>query len=356
MRIIHTADLHLTENNPERWQALEEIVAIAAGKKADLLVIAGDLFDTALAAEKRRAALRDLFSSTNFKTVILPGNHDYKAYREGLSFGTNVAVITDYTKPLTFGVLHLWGLPHQVQSREQTERQLINLAALMDPKDFNILLYHGELLDAFFSRSELGAEGDERYMPLSLSSLAKLPLRYVFAGHFHSRYALFPLAGSGSFIYSGSAVSITKKETGRRAINLFEQLSGPQEYLLDSFHYEEINISLKPDRAVDPLPELAEKLRLMHPQAKAIVTISGLFNGEALGLSETELSQGLSLLAGDRLAGEPQENYYDVRLVLEDDLFKKLAYRLEKVPLEPQEKQRAFDLALEAFRVVKTCS
>lgn len=353
---MHTADLHLNEKNVERWQALEEITRLAVTFDADLLLITGDLFDSSLAAEKMRADLRSLLGEASFKTIILPGNHDYKTYREGLNFGDTVSVLTQSTRPYDFGHLKVWGLPYQVQSREKTESQLLTLAGLMNEDEENILLYHGELLDAFFSRSDLGEEGDERYMPLSLSSFDGLPVRYVLAGHFHSRYARFPLPGGGSFVYPGSPVAITKKETGRRAVNLLEAQGAPAEHLLGSFHYEEFNLNLEPQSSLHPLKALEDKIKELHPAAKLMIKISGLFNGKALNLTEEELSAGIRLLAGEKLGAEPLEHYYDVRLVQEDDLFKKLTLKLEEKDLSVEEQERALKMAMEAFRVVKACS
>ncbi len=47
MKILHTADLHLRSENDERWAALTAVVDIGKKQKADVLVIAGDLFDSA---------------------------------------------------------------------------------------------------------------------------------------------------------------------------------------------------------------------------------------------------------------------------------------------------------------------
>jgi DNA repair exonuclease SbcCD nuclease subunit len=356
MKIIHTADLHLNEKKPERWQAMKEIIGLATTRKVDLLLICGDLFDSSTDAEKMRAGLRDLLSGAVFNTVILPGNHDHRAYREGLHFGDKVSVITDSSKPLSFNGLQIWGLPHEVLSREKLEGRLLTLASKMNAAKQNILLYHGELLDAFFSRDDMGEEGDQRYMPLTLSSFGQLPLRYVLAGHFHSRYARWPLSGGGSFIYSGSPVAVTRRETGRRAVNMLEAEKEPVELLLNSYHYEELNIELDPHSATDPLALLEEKVSMLHPAAKALVTVSGLFDGESLGLTEENIHAGIRQVVGERLAGEPVEKYYDVRLVMEDDLYRKLAERLKGADLSPAERERALEMVIEAFREVKTCS
>jgi DNA repair protein SbcD/Mre11 len=356
MKIVHTADLHLSERAEERWDALKEVVCIAVRENANLLIIAGDLFDQHADAEKMRPLLRDLLSGKGFQTVILPGNHDYRAYRDGLYFGDKVTVITGKNQPLRIGMAAIWGLPYEKISGERLIARLGEISAMMNPDDQNILLYHGELLDAYFPRYELGDEGVQRYMPVRLSYFDLMPVKYILAGHFHSRFAAWPLAGGGRFIYSGSPVAVTRREVGRRAINLVDLAGKAAEVLLDSFHYEELVIDLDPATNDNPLEYIECKLRQTHEAAKIILTVRGLFNGAELGLSESDLAGGIRNLAGDRLAGEPCEEYSDVRLVLEDELFKKFCRKLDHLTAAPAEKEKALEMALEAFRLVTSCS
>lgn len=356
MKIVHTADLHLSEKGEERWAALEEIVNVVARENAELLVVAGDLFDQHVEAEKMRPRLREMLSGKGFQTVILPGNHDYRAYRDGLYFGDKVIVISGNNQPLRIGPATIWGLPYEKLAGEHLITRLGEISALMNPDEHNIMLYHGELLDAFFPRHELGDEGDHRYMPVRLSYFDSVPLKYILAGHFHSRFAVWPLAGGGKFIYSGSPVAVTRRETGRRAVNLLDLGGDHAEVLLDSFHYEELTIDLDPGRKENPLDYIESRIRQTHEAAKVILTVRGFFNGAALGMDENDLACGIRSIAGDRLACEPCEEYADVRLVLEDELFKKFSVKLELATATPEEKEKALEIALEALRMVTPCS
>src|SRR5210317_291349 len=78
--IIHCADLHL-ENGEDReysLSVLEEILMIAENKKADYLLICGDLFNSFDDAEALRNEFRSYLSilPESCKTLFLPGNHD----------------------------------------------------------------------------------------------------------------------------------------------------------------------------------------------------------------------------------------------------------------------------------------
>ncbi len=356
MKILHTADLHLNEGASERWDALDELVKVAREHKVSALVIAGDLFDHNAEAEKLRARLRAALAGGGFQTIILPGNHDYKAYLSGLYFGENVTVINNWAEPVRLGEAVIWGLPYERLSGERLVGRLREMGGLMNPEEPNILLFHGELLDAYFSRHELGDEGDQRYMPVRLSYFASLPLQYVLAGHFHSRYTGWQLPEGGLFIYPGSPVAVTRRENGRRVANLLTLGETPAETELNSYHYEELKINLDPFNPVDPRVLLEQKLQGIHPQAKVLLTVQGLFNGSTLALNESELAEALRKIAGSRLTGELVEEFYDVQHVLEDDLFKHFSSRLAGLDCPPGQEEKVKEMVIRAFRVVKACS
>lgn len=356
MKILHTADLHLNAANPERWAALETLVAIAGAKQAALLVVAGDLFDRNVEAETLRGELRKALGGRDLKTVILPGNHDRGAYRSGLYFGHNVYVINSWSEPLDFGEAVIWGLPYEKLEGERLVGRLREMAALMDRERHNILLFHGELLDAYFSRSAMGEEGDQRYMPVRLSYFDSMPVSYVLAGHFHSRYSGWELAGGGLFIYPGSPVAVTRRETGRRTANLVSGNERPLEIELDTLHYEALTINLDPFAPLEPLLKIEQELARLNPAARVILTVQGLYDGGRLNLTEEELAAGIRRVAGGRLAGEPAELFADVQHILDDELFKKFDLRLQELSCVAHEQALIRELTVKAFRAVKGCS
>lgn len=356
MKILHTADLHLTEKAEERWDALDELVALARSRQVSAMVIAGDLFDREVEAETVRHRLRAALRGSDFETIIIPGNHDFKSYRSGLYFGDNITVITDWQKPVVLGRIAFWGLPFEQISGGKIVNRLQEIASLISPADKNILLFHGELLDTTFSRHELGDEGDRRYMPVKLSYFDSIPLQYVLAGHFHSRYAAWNLPGGGLFIYPGSPAAVTRRETGRRKANLVSTEEPPVELELNSFHYEEFKITLDPYETANPLSMLDHKLEELHPSARLLLTVEGLFNSFSLGMNESELAQALIEKAAGCSAGEPVFDFYDVQHVLEDDLFKQFNARLAETDCSPELKEQVKEMVVRAFRVVKACS
>ncbi len=353
MKILHTADLHLNAQSFERWDALKELADMASDNQVSVFVICGDLFDQDAAVEMLRGKLRSILGGRTFKTIILPGNHDYKAYRSGLYFGENVTVMSDPRQPLPLkDNIMLWGLPYEPLSRENLAYRLKEIGRLMDPACKNLLLFHGELLDVFYFPPEWGDEGDRRYMPVQLSFFEKMPLQYVLAGHFHSRYLARKIPGGGFFIYPGSPVSVTRREVGKRAANLFTVGEEPAEVTLNSFHFEKFNIKLDPFTVENPVDKLKQIISSLHHKAALLLEVDGLFDGEALGMNEQMMAAELNKIAESYLAAEPVFDFLDVQHVLKDELFRDFDVLLEESAYEPGIKKQAREMAIKALRVV----
>ena len=92
MRILHTGDWHIGQTlrgyarDREHRAVLDRVVAIAAEREVDLLIVAGDVFDT----QNPSGASQRLFYVTlvalsrarpGMTTVVVAGNHDAPACR-----------------------------------------------------------------------------------------------------------------------------------------------------------------------------------------------------------------------------------------------------------------------------------
>jgi exonuclease SbcD len=348
MKILHTADIHLTAYGDERWQALQGLIALGQEEGIAIFVVSGDLFDHGVNAEELRPALRALFSGTGFKICLIPGNHDRDAYAAGMYFGEDTVILADIQKPFVHNEVTIWGIPFAPTSRETFLHQLHGLAPRLTPATKHIVLYHGELLDAFFARSDFGEEGDERYMPARLSYFDGLPVDYVLAGHFHKRFDVRRLKQGGYFVYPGSPVSITKKETGQRRINLFELGTPPHEHPLDTPHFEDVVITGDPFTDKNPLEMLQERFAALPENARAILTVQGFINGEALGMTEEELVKRAKKLVQGRCVEEHYE-FRDIRMIVEDDLFKEFSKKLDHAALDGEKKEQMRQMAIRAM-------
>jgi DNA repair exonuclease SbcCD nuclease subunit len=345
MKILHTADIHLREQGDERWQTLQRLIALGQEQGIEIFVISGDLFDKGVNAEALRPPIRTLFSDTGFRICLIPGNHDRDSYAGGMYFGEDTIILTDLDRPFGYKDITIWGIPFEPAERGKTLRQIHTLAPLLTPDKKHIVLYHGELLDAFFPRSDFGDEGDERYMPVRLSYFNNLKVDYVLAGHFHKRFDVRRLEQEGYFVYPGSPCSITRKETGQRKVNLFEVGKSPQEYLLDTPYFEEVAIVCDPFADKNPIEQVKERLLSLHPKAQVILRVTGFINSEALGMPEDELVKRMKKLVQGRCIEEHYE-FRDIRMILEDDLFKEFLSKLEQKDHDEEKKKQMREMAI----------
>ena len=348
MKILHTADIHLREYDDERWRTLEKLIEIGKKEKIEIFVISGDLFDKGIDAVNLKPKIRKIFSNTGFKIVIIPGNHDKDSYKPGMYFGDDIIVLNDLNKPFEHKDLKIWGLPFEPIKGAKIRDKLHSLANNLTADKRNILLYHGELLDAFFSRRDFGDEGRERYMPIELTYFEDLNIDYILAGHFHKNFDMWTLENGGYFIYPGSPISITKRETGQRKINIFELGKPPNEYTLNTPHYEEVDINFDPFKDKKPIEVVKDCFNNLHSKAKIILKVRGFINSEDIGMSEEELVKQIKKIS----SGKCTEDYYefkDIRIILEDDLFKNFREKLEQTNYEEEKKMQMREMAIKAM-------
>ncbi len=348
MKILHTADLHLKTLKDERWEALSAVVEIGRKEKIDAMVIAGDLFDSARSADDLYPKLREVFKGGGFPVLVLPGNHDHDSYPGGIFLGEGVTVLSSLKDPVEVGCVLFWGLPFVPRERTGVLALLHSVREQLTGDTTNVLVYHGELTDKIFDRSDLGEEGDERYMPARLSHFADLNFDYVLAGHFHTSFDIFRFGGDGYFVYPGSPVSVTRRETGRRAVNLFEIGGPPAQLPLDTAHFVADEIACDPFSDENPAEVIKRRLADLHPRASALVAVTGFIDGTRLGLTETTLRDTIVPL----LSGKGTLDRYEVRdigAILADDLFGAFEQKLAAGGLPDEQKGRVRELVIRAM-------
>ncbi len=96
MRFVHTADLHIGKVMNEfslledQRHILRQILEIARSKKADALVLAGDIYDRAIPSAEAVTVLGEFLQETadaGLKVIMVSGNHDSP---ERLSFAEEI--------------------------------------------------------------------------------------------------------------------------------------------------------------------------------------------------------------------------------------------------------------------------
>ena len=334
VRILHTADIHLRKEGDARWHALEHIIQLCEDRKVDALVITGDLFDHNFDAHSLKPAITELFSDRPFRIILLPGNHDANAYGSGAYYGSSVVVMTEPGQTETVRDVNLIGFPYIKKLRDDSVADVLEqLRDSVENGKTNMLLYHGELLDlfdsSFFSRLDFGNEGARRYMPARLSWFATLGVDHVLAGHFHSRFTILQKSKT-IFVYSGSPVSITKRETGVRHVGWIEAGKRPEALAVSTYHYTPKNVTLNPFDEVDPVEKVLEVVGKPKPGEEPLIRIDGLVDFYGLGMNETKFKKSIMVALEEHFGKKIQIEFMvqDISGLLQDDIFRRFHEKL----------------------------
>jgi exonuclease SbcD len=149
-RILHTSDLHLTLLGDKECRNLAAVADLATQMKVDLVLVAGDLFESARVEDDIVRFVAQQFQRLPMPVVILPGNHDClvpgSAYdrRELWQKCANVHIFREpdggiLTLP-DMG-LTLWGKP--ILSYDDDARPLAGIPCPQNSGQWHIALAHG---------------------------------------------------------------------------------------------------------------------------------------------------------------------------------------------------------------------
>lgn len=293
-RLLHTADVHLAADAPERREALAAVLEAGERADVDVVTVGGDLFDSERDAERLRPELRGLFSDRPFDVVTIPGNHDAAAFGSDLHYGESFeAAVTEpfehHDVPGTD--LRVTCVPY---TDGNVEDVLLALAE-RDPFDGSeALLVHCSLEAPFADASE-GDEGGRQYFPVTRAALADLGFDYCLAGHYHSAHRL-ELDGGGAFVYPGTPASVTRSETGPRNVALVDTDADRVEFRrLESFHYDALDVSVAPGEEAAALEEIAAWVdERSDRNVEAEITVTG-----HVERPETDFQRDLEDASGD---------------------------------------------------------
>ena len=190
IKILHTADLHLDsafssltpQKSEERKEGLrktfKKMMAYAAEEKIDILLMPGDVFDSAFISRDTSDVLCSCFESLPCPVVIAPGNHDPYTQSSIYASGRlpkNVHVFTsEIPTHFDFPQLNLsvWG---SAFTRERYEHSVLSQIRGLDPQKINILCQHADTRSAV-----------SQYAPISAKDIAYYGFTYAALGHVHT--------------------------------------------------------------------------------------------------------------------------------------------------------------------------
>ena len=263
MRFLHTADWHVGKTLRGRSRAdehravLAEIAAIADERDVDLVLVAGDLFETAAPSpESEEIVYQALLAlSKDREVVVVAGNHDnprrLQAVRPLLGLA-NVHALAEVARPDEGGVLRF-----KVRSGEManiimlpfvSQRGIVRADALMDedadqhaaeyadrmarvlaalcadvPNDaVNVVLAHAMVHGGTMGGGERSAHTVFAYSVPTGAFPSNF--HYVALGHLHRQQRL---EGACPIHYSGSPLQLDFSETEHtKSVNLIEAVAG----------------------------------------------------------------------------------------------------------------------------------
>ena len=248
MRILHTSDWHIGRSfhghstTAHLEQVLEALVAVVVDQQVNVVVVAGDVFDSATpAAENFDVLTRALakLRATGTRVVMTSGNHD-SATRLGFQSGfaelAGIHIITRHEQAITpvtiadeHGPVHFYGIPYLEPSmlrhrypdatlRTHTDALAFTMDSIRADLDSrggrSVVISHCFAADVADVSSDLAQDSGER--DITAGGLDVVPLStfdgpdYVALGHIHGRTRLSDRAR-----YSGAPLHYSFSEAAK---------------------------------------------------------------------------------------------------------------------------------------------
>ena len=202
LKLMHTGDLHLGREYQKqkveapavaqryqeaRKEALENVVRLAEQEQCDVLVVAGDVFDSHSVPVSLVRETADLLAGCVCPVVVLPGNHDYcegpedklwKNFREYA--GENTMLLTE-AKPVTVGNMVFYPCPCTDRYAEGNALDWVKALGDRASDQIHIGLAHGALEGLSFDR-------EKRYYYMTRQELEAAGMDLWLLGHTHVPY------------------------------------------------------------------------------------------------------------------------------------------------------------------------
>ena len=218
VKILHAADLHLdspfqslsdakaAQRRREQRQLLGDIVQLAEHENVQLILLAGDLFDSAMSYYETGTALKELFDTVSAQIVIAPGNHD--CYSPGcpwstMELGENVHIFSSPTiRFFDFPQLgcRVWGAGFN--------------SSLCPPLLTSFTCGGGDRTEIMVIHGDLNGGS---YNAVTTEQIAASKLDYLALGHVHS-FSGFKKAGGTVYAYPGCPEGRGFDETGEKGV------------------------------------------------------------------------------------------------------------------------------------------
>lgn len=234
LKILHTGDIHLDcpfssldtrqaeIRRNELRAAFTSMMMYARMNQADLILIAGDMFDNRYATRETVALIRNEFEKMSCPIVIAPGNHDYagekSVWRKNI-FPPNVHVFTEETlSSVTFEELNVTVYGYAFTSPNMTRAPFDGMR-VEDESRINLLCAHCDMV---------GMNADD--CPATRKQLEAFGCDYAALGHIHNP----PAPGKDNrYAYCGCLEGRGFDELGAKGVVMLEVEKNEPDALAD---------------------------------------------------------------------------------------------------------------------------
>ena len=262
---IHCADLHLgsrfkgladynrslAESMRESvFESFERIVDLAIDRKADALIISGDVFDDSNELPSTRMRFVQQLSRLDIPVFICRGNHDSStSWDASIPYPDNVHEFGTEAESYEFGDVQIIGISY---AQPHEDRNLAQMIA-GDPSRFTIACIHCDI-DSY-------SEGYP-YAPCSVSDLSGRSVDYWALGHIHKRNVV---SESPYIVYPGNIQGRSFKETGEKGAYVVKVSSGRIESLAffptQTYQWSDLTVDIGGKTLSDVVSELKPVLK-----------------------------------------------------------------------------------------------
>lgn len=309
LKLIHAADFHLdspfsglspehaARRRQEQRDLLTRLVQLARTRQADLVLLAGDLFDSAQTYRETIQEMIRTLSELSCPVVIAPGNHDFYGPQSpyaGQAWPENVHIFTsDAVQAIPFPELNCTVYGRAFVMPQQSTSPLSSLQ--VSGPGLAIGVFHGDVSGGM-------------YGPMEPDEIAASGLHYLALGHVHQCSGL-QQTGKTFWAYPGCPEGRGFDELGDKgvlAVELDEQSCRAEFVPLGLRRYQSLSVDVT--EAEDPTGIVSEALAGMQEDI-CRVFLTGERGTQPLDLRRMErvlapLCYGLTLLDSTRMSGD----------------------------------------------------
>lgn len=344
MRILHMADVHLgAEPDKDKpwgagrgklqWDAFGQAIRAAEEQRADLVLIAGDLFHRQPLKKELKEVNYILSGLSHTKVVIMAGNHDYlskNSFYRNFPWNENIYFLkSEQMEALHFPELGATVYGFSYEHREIREKRYCNLKK--QGPGYHILLAHG---------------GDDMHVPVNAGELMNMDFDYIAMGHIHKPQQLL----ENRIVMAGALKPLDHNDTGPHGywvVELKKDTSNAIFYPIRGCEYTRVEVELDGTNTNRHLHRMVqERVEELAPYQLARVVLTGIYDPE-LPPEEETLREIQKVVAVEKLC-KPNYNFQKLKQEYAQQLLGRFIKELEAMP-QDEVTRKAMYLGVDAL-------